>query len=212
MTSFPVAGKPHFSKKTVHHKGINTVFNRILLEILPRRQPDYRRNSACVLYKKLLHNNYRNSCISDLTLALCCSRHKIATKCTKIQECPCNLKKCIGHLEPPQRETPSHTHLQYGRRPYAGADPLTNLICPIYTLVIHIVTVTLCDTVLVLQYTKGEHIIFLKLHIAAGTYSLEHKRFYRMISVYVFSLKQFLSSCAASQCLPQSTLVCVSLR
>jgi len=31
-----------------------------------------------------------------MDLALCCSRHKIATKCSKIQKFPCNLKQNIS--------------------------------------------------------------------------------------------------------------------
>jgi hypothetical protein len=41
-------------------------------------------------------------------LALCCSRHKIAVKCTKMQEFACNFEKFLGVTtpEPPQRAPP----------------------------------------------------------------------------------------------------------
>jgi len=62
-----------------------------------------------------------------VNLTLCCSRHKIALKCTKIQEFACNFEKCLGGRDP---GTPAawgvsasrtKTHTQYSFRPYAEA-------------------------------------------------------------------------------------------
>jgi hypothetical protein len=59
-----------------------------------------------------------------MDLALCCSRHKIAVKCTKMQEFACNFEKFLGVATPAAGgATRSRTHPQYGQRPYAGAAP-----------------------------------------------------------------------------------------